>query len=70
MAVKNFDPVGFVMDYENGSLDDAQVIEGFQQLINSGLAWRLQGFYGRTASMLIDAGYCTRQFLKFDKYTK
>lgn len=44
--------------FENGDLDDDDVIELFQELIDSGLAWKLQGFYGRTAASLIDAGLC------------
>jgi len=31
----------------------------YQMLIDSGLAWRLQGRVGRTAMDLIRAGYCT-----------
>lgn len=56
--MEKFDSVGFIMDFEGGELDDEQVIEGFQHLIDSGLVWQLQGFYGRTASALIDAGHC------------
>jgi hypothetical protein len=44
---------------EDGLLDVEDTIELFQELINSGLAWKLQGFYGRTASNLIQQGYCT-----------
>lgn len=54
-----FDTVGFIMAYEDGSLADQAVIEGFQHLIDTGLAWKLQGHYGRMAERLIQAGHCT-----------
>ncbi len=31
-------------------------VEFFQELVDSGLAWSLQGSYGRTAKDLIEAG--------------
>ena len=34
-------------------------IEAAQHLIDTGLAWTLQGFFGRACSRLIDAGLCT-----------
>ena len=55
-----FDQVSFTMAYEAGELEEAEIISGFQELINSGLAWQLQGSYGRMAQSLIDAGHCTR----------
>ena len=54
-----FDLTGFVIDYENGELSEEAIIEGFQHLIDTGLAWTLQGHYGRTAQALIEAGHCT-----------
>ncbi len=53
-----FDTVSFIIAFEGGELSDEEIIEGFQHLIDSGLAWSLQGFYGRTAQALIEAGYC------------
>lgn len=37
---------------------EEQVIEAWQTLIDTKLAWQLQGWFGRTASSLIDAGVC------------
>lgn len=44
--------------YEKGYLSFDETIALFQYLINSGLAYQLQGSYGRTANALIEAGYC------------
>lgn len=33
-----------------------QQIEAWQHLIDTGLCWTLQGWFGRTAKALIDAG--------------
>ena len=52
------DQVSQIMAFESGELDEDQTIELFQELINSGLAWQLQGSYGRMASALIQNGYC------------
>jgi len=60
METKEFDTVSFVMDYESGELTREEIIAGFQQMINSGVVWKLQGNYGRSAMDLINAGHCTR----------
>jgi hypothetical protein len=36
--------------------DEATTLAAWQHLVDTGLAWRLQGFFGRTAQRLIDAG--------------
>lgn len=38
---------------------EEEVIEAFQELIDTGVVWTLQGFYGRNAARLIDLGICT-----------
>lgn len=48
--------VNDVIAYENGDMTDDQVIEFFQGLVDSGMAWRLQGSYGRMAQALIESG--------------
>jgi hypothetical protein len=53
------DLVGQIIDYESGTMDQEEAVRFFQGLIDSGMAWTLQGSYGRTAKALIDAGHCT-----------
>lgn len=38
---------------------EEQVIEAWQTMIDTGLAWQFQGWFGRQAMSLIDAGLCT-----------
>jgi regulatory protein YycI of two-component signal transduction system YycFG len=52
------DTIDKIISYEQGELDDQETIAMFQELINSGMAWTLQGHYGRVAQHLIDSGYC------------
>lgn len=56
---EDFDNYDFIMRYETQGVTHEELVEGFQRLINTGLAWQLQGTYGRTAQALIDAGECS-----------
>jgi hypothetical protein len=46
-----------IIAYEGGELSDNDTIELFAELVKNGMAWSLQGCYGRTAKALIDNGY-------------
>lgn len=51
-----------IMNIEcNDECTEELYIQSFQTLIDSGDVWGLQGFYGRTAMALIEAGLCTER---------
>jgi hypothetical protein len=39
---------------EDASIDEQ--LNAWQQLVDSGIVWQLQGWYGRTAKLLIEQG--------------
>lgn len=43
----------------NSDIDEMLYIQSFQTLIDAGIVWELQGWYGRMASLLIKQNYCT-----------
>ena len=47
-----------IVKFENGDMSESEVVDFFQEIINSGLVWQLQGFYGRIAEDLIEEGLC------------
>ena len=48
-----------IIKYENGNMTNEETIKFFQELIDSGMAWKLQGHYGRTATHLLEEGLCS-----------
>ena len=53
----NYEAVAII---EDGFEREYEVqIEAWQHLIDTGLAWTLQGWFGRTAVRLIEGGVCT-----------
>ena len=55
--MRNDELAGQILDYESGNLSQDEIIALFQALVNNGMAWSLQGHYGRVATNLIDLGY-------------
>jgi len=51
-----FDLTSRIMAYEGGEISHEDFVELFQYLVDTGLAWRLQGSYGRLAEVLIGDG--------------
>jgi len=56
MSTKPYDITGNIIAFEDGQLEHHEVVELFQALVNTGLAWSLQGSYGRLAMQLIESG--------------
>ena len=47
---------GFIEPTGTEVEQNEQIIEAWQHLVNTGLAWSLQGWFGRTAKAMLDAG--------------
>jgi hypothetical protein len=54
--MERFDLTGQIIAYESSELDDDETLALFQHLVTTGLAWSLQGHYGRTAAELLQRG--------------
>lgn len=54
------DTVSKIMDFEAGEMTLEQTVDFFASLVASGLAWQLQGSYGRTAARLIESGMISK----------
>jgi len=53
--MSNYEATGIAEGWINADSED-QVIEAWQHLHNTGLAYSLQGWFGRTARDLIEQG--------------
>lgn len=51
-----YDVIGGIVAFESGELDEDAIVELFQQLVDSGTIYQLQGSYQRTAQRLFEAG--------------
>jgi hypothetical protein len=48
-----------ILTIESEDTTEYETIQAFQHLINSGVVWQLQGWYGRMAHHLIQSGVCS-----------
>lgn len=53
----SFTATGIAEGFIEADTED-QVVEAWQTLIDTGLAWQLQGWFGRQATALIEEGIC------------
>jgi len=51
-----------IMDYENGEMNNVEVLDFFQHLVNTGIINHLQGSYQRMASELLSQGMIEHPF--------
>jgi hypothetical protein len=60
--VKKMDQFTAVMIAEGAEPAESEerYLEAWQYLVDTGLAWTLQGFFGRTAAQMIHEGKLTR----------
>ena len=52
----NYTAIGLAEGFIEGSKEEQ--VSAWQHLIDTGLCWELQGFFGRTAARLIEHGMC------------
>lgn len=54
---KNENLTNKIIAFETGGFtSEEEVFDLFQELVDTGLAWQLQGSYGRTAHSLLELG--------------
>ena len=56
----NYTAVGIAEGFIEAETDK-QVLQAWQHLVDTGLVWSLQGWFGRTARRLLDDGFITQE---------
>lgn len=56
-----------IMEYEAGDLNEEDTIILFSELIRSGMAWKLQGHYGRQAMWYIENEIISAEGIVYDE---
>jgi hypothetical protein len=51
----NFTAIGIAEGFIEAN-SESEALQAWQHLVNTGLAWTLQGWFGRTAQALIEQG--------------
>lgn len=54
----NYTAVSIAEGFCDGTPTREQQVEAWQHLIDTGIAWTLQGWFGRAATELIEQGVC------------
>lgn len=54
----SYKAVGIAEGFIPATTEDEE-IQAWQYLVDTGLAWQLQGWFGRTATRLIEEGWIT-----------
>jgi len=57
--MSTFDAVMIAEGVQDAESEE-QYLEAWQMLIDTGMAYQLQGWFGRTANQLIEEGHCTK----------
>lgn len=62
----DYDAVAACEGFDGEDHDAETLRSAWQYLIDTGLCWKLQGWFGRAATSLIAAGECTAKTEKSD----
>jgi len=59
-VMDNFNAIGIAEGFIESNSEE-QYLQAWQHLVDTGLAWQLQGWFGRTAMLLINQGLITQK---------